>query len=304
MQFTYGLPLMAHPQNPDYLTARAIATLAKAAEDAGFASVSLTEHPIPFDPWLATGGHDALDPFVGLAFAAAATDRIRLQTNLTPLPYRNPALLAKTVATLDRLSGGRVVLGVGTGYLAEEFAALGVEFEERNALFDESIDVMRMIWTGESVTYKGLHFDIDRCTAHPTPVQKEIPIWIGGNSALSRRRVAEKAQAWMPMPNPRAMAGRRRSAHLETRDDLKAMLEHMRSHAESVGRSAPIDVSFMLLSGGAAGTADFNPEQILNEAGELAELGITYLSGPVRGDSIAEISDNLAKFGAEVIARA
>lgn len=77
------------------------------------------------------------------------------------------------------------------------------------------------------------------------------------------------------------------------------MLDHIRAHAETVGRTAPIDVSFMLLSGGAAGTADFNPEQILDEAGELADLGITYLSGPVRGDSMAN-SDNLATFGAEV----
>src|ERR1700722_14907969 len=152
MHFTFGFPLMTPPQNPEFLSASALGTMTRAAEDAGFAAVSLTEHPIPHDDWLATGGHDALDPFVGLSFAAAATSRVRLLTNLTPLPYRNPALLAKTVATLDRLSGGRVILGVGTGYLEKEFAALGVDFGEGNALFGASPHVLRTIWTGRGVT--------------------------------------------------------------------------------------------------------------------------------------------------------
>ncbi|MYL08098.1 MAG: LLM class flavin-dependent oxidoreductase, partial [Acidimicrobiia bacterium] len=117
MEFSFGFPLMAHPQNPEFLTAEAIAEFARAAEAAEFDSCSLTEHPLPSDRWLASGGHDALDPFVALAVAAGATTRLRLLTNLTPLPYRNPAILAKTVATLDRLSGGRAILGAGVGYL-------------------------------------------------------------------------------------------------------------------------------------------------------------------------------------------
>lgn len=107
MRFILSLPFMSHPQNPDFLTQEAVATVAQAAEAAGFDAVSVTEHPIPEDDWLASGGHDALDPFVALSFAAAATSTIRLLTNLTVVPYRNPFLLAKSAASLDRLSGVR-----------------------------------------------------------------------------------------------------------------------------------------------------------------------------------------------------
>ena len=103
---------------------------------------ALTEHPIPGANWLAHGGHQTLDPFVGLAFAAAVTERIRLLTHLSVVPYRNPFLLAKSAATLDRCSKGRFILGIGTGYHKTEFFALGVDFDERNALFDEALEVL------------------------------------------------------------------------------------------------------------------------------------------------------------------
>jgi probable F420-dependent oxidoreductase len=302
MHFTFGFPLMTHPQNPEFLDASALGAIARAAEDAGFGAVSLTEHPIPHDDWLATGGHDALDPFVGLSFAAAATSRLRLLTNLTPLPYRNPALLAKTVATLDRLSGGRVILGVGTGYLEKEFAALGVDFGERNALFDESLDVLRDIWSGRSVTRTGRNFQIDRCTAHPTPTQELVPVWVGGNSRISLHRVAEKAQGWMPMPNPRSAGRRRRSAYLETEQDLVRMLDEIRAHAESIGRNDPIDVAYMTTEGGQIGGATFDASRHIDAIGALAEVGVTWVAGNVGGSSVAEIVDNLARYGQEVIA--
>lgn len=302
MRFTFGLPLIAHPQNPEYLTADAISRLSRAAESAGFEAVSVTEHPIPHDDWLATGGHDALDPFVTLSFAAAATSSIGLQTNLTVVPYRNPAMLAKAVATLDRLSGGRIILGVGTGYLEKEFEAVGVDFAERNALFDESLEVMRLIWTGESVSYEGRHFRIDRCTAHPVPMQAHIPIWVGGNSALSRRRVAEKGDAWMPMLNPRSLGGRRRSAHIDNVAELHVMIGELRAHAASIGRADGIDIVFSPTAGGVLGTAAFDLSQYLDSIDELAAIGVTWCSGAVAGSSLTEIEHNLARFGAEVIA--
>ncbi len=126
MRFILSAPFHTAPPNPAFLTGDAIAGLARAAEDAGFWGVAFTEHPAPPEAWRATGGHDALDPFVALTWAAAVTTRLRLLTNLTVLPYRNPFLLAKTSATLDRLSGGRLVLGAGVGYLEGEYEALGV----------------------------------------------------------------------------------------------------------------------------------------------------------------------------------
>ena len=191
------------------------------------------------------GGHDTLDPFVGLAFIAAATSELRLLTYLAVLPYRNPFLIAKTVATLDALSGGRVDFGLGTGYLKSEYFALGVDFDERNALFDESLEVMKLAWTGEPVTYQGLHFSARDVTAMPTPLQKPYPpIWLGGNSKLTRRRVVEQATGWLPMLNPPEFATARRSAVLETVDDFAVMLADLRAHAERIGRTEPIEIMF------------------------------------------------------------
>ena len=140
MQFIYSMPFWSCPPNPAFLSQDAIIALSVAAEEAGFAAVSFTEHPIPDESWRITGGHDGLDPFIGLAIAAAVTKKLRLLTYLCVLPYRNPFLLAKTVATLDVLSGGRLILGAGVGYQEAEYAALGVDYAERNALFDEALE--------------------------------------------------------------------------------------------------------------------------------------------------------------------
>src|SRR5690349_15054263 len=146
-----------------------VGEIAARAEAAGFDGLSFTEHPAAGVNWLTHGGHQTLDPFVALAFAAAATSRLRLLTYLAVLPYRNPFLLAKTAATLDRLSGGRFTLGAGTGYHKTEFFALGVDFDERNALFDETLDVLPRAWSGEPFSYRGRHFDARDVIQRPRP---------------------------------------------------------------------------------------------------------------------------------------
>jgi probable F420-dependent oxidoreductase len=263
--------------------------------------VYLTEHPIPSDKWLAAGGHDALDPFVGLSFVAAASSTLRLLTNLTVLPYRNPFLLAKTAATLDRLSGGRLILGVGTGYLKPEYFAMGVDFEERNELFDESLEVCRRTWSGKSITYEGRHFNARNNTALPTPSQDPVPVWIGGNSKLSRRRVAERAQGWMPMPNPPALAGARRSAVLETLADLEAMLAYLHDHAAQVGRTEPIDVMYMSFEGGVPGEDDWHRAAHVADVRAQADLGVTWQAVNAIGSSRAEVLDMVRDYGDSVI---
>jgi alkanesulfonate monooxygenase SsuD/methylene tetrahydromethanopterin reductase-like flavin-dependent oxidoreductase (luciferase family) len=107
-------------------------TLAGAFEEAGFGALTLTDHPSPSLEWLRAAGHSTFDPFAGLTFYAAVTRRIRLMTHLAVVPYRNPLLMAKSIATVDRLSGGRFTLIAGTGYLRSEFLALGRSFEDRN----------------------------------------------------------------------------------------------------------------------------------------------------------------------------
>lgn len=184
------------------LDAGPIGEIAMALEAAGWDGLALTEHPAGSARWLEGGGHQTLDPFVALGGAATVTSRIRLLTYLAVLPYRNPMLLAKSAMTVDRLSNGRFILGVGNGYLKSEFAALGVDFEERSALFEETLDVLPMHWSGEPFDYKGAHFEARGVQALPTPVQDPIPIWIGGNSKAARRRVVERAQGWMPLVAP------------------------------------------------------------------------------------------------------
>lgn len=301
MHYALGLPFMMHPLNPDFLTQEAVAEISRAAESAGFAAVAVTEHPMPVDTWLASGGHDALDPFVALSFAAAATTRLKVLTNLTVVPYRNPFMLAKAAASLDRLSRGRLILGCGTGYLKEEFDAVGVDFEERNALFDESLEVLRATWTAESVRYRGRHFEAVGNTANPAPAQARLPIWIGGNSKLSRRRAAEKAEGWMPLPNPRALGGRRHTVHLDDLEDLRGLLAYMLDHAQAIGRTEPIDVFFPALGGVTADGIDFDAH--LAYLDELERIGVTWALAPVGGTRVESITRAIATYGDRVIHR-
>jgi alkanesulfonate monooxygenase SsuD/methylene tetrahydromethanopterin reductase-like flavin-dependent oxidoreductase (luciferase family) len=129
VQFIFQYP-ETHGADGDMLDAGPVADLAVAAEDAEWKGFAFTEHPVPGARWLDAGGHQALDPFVALGHVAAVTNQLRLLTNLAVAPYRNPFLLAKAAATVDKLSNGRMVLGTGTGYLKGEFRALGVDFED------------------------------------------------------------------------------------------------------------------------------------------------------------------------------
>src|ERR1700739_400697 len=181
MRFAITPPMHTPPYKPELVTGEGIATVAAAAEAAGFHGFGFTDHPAPSQRWLEAGGHDALDPFVALGFAAAHTTTLRLIPNIVVLPYRNPFVVAKSGATLDLLSGGRFTLAVGVGYLKREFAALGVDFEDRAALFDEALDAIRAIWTTDDVSFEGKHFSAAGITAHPRPIsQPPPPIWIGG----------------------------------------------------------------------------------------------------------------------------
>jgi probable F420-dependent oxidoreductase len=135
-------------------------------------------------------------PFVATGFAAAHTTTMRLIPSVVVLPDRNPLLVAKAGATLDLLSGGRLTLAVGVGYLKHEFIALGLEFDDRAALVEEALQVIRAIWTTDDVSFEGESFTATGITAHPRPASPP-PIWIGGNTAASRRCVRRRS---VPVP--------------------------------------------------------------------------------------------------------
>jgi probable F420-dependent oxidoreductase len=302
MKFSLGYPLLHHPADDAFSSPDFLAEFARVAEEHGYDSVNLTEHPIPGDRWLGAGGHHALDPFVGLAFAAAATHHIRLLTNLTVLPYRNPFLLAKSVASLDRVSNGRVILGVGTGYLKPEFFALGVDFEERNELFDEAIEVCRLVWTGDSITYTGRHFSARGNSAQPTPVQDPLPIWIGGNARRTRERVARVAQGWMPMWNPPEFAPTRRSPVLADLEDLRRMLADLHRLRAEAGRDDPLDVMFMAMDSALPGTPDWEPRRHRDAIRAQAELGVTWQQVTAVGDTPQVALDMVRVYADDVVA--
>ena len=184
--------------------------LGRTAEKVGFDSVWTVEHVVYPEGYESTypyaksgkmpGDSSAPvpDPLVWLSFVAAATDTLLLGTGILILPQRNPLVLAKEAATLDWLSGGRLQLGIGVGWLEEEFDALGVPFAERGARTDEYIDVLRAMWSGDSVSYDGSFTSFESLTANPKPVNGAIPIYVGGHSRAAAERAGRLGDGFFP----------------------------------------------------------------------------------------------------------
>jgi probable F420-dependent oxidoreductase len=178
----------------------AVAQAVQAAEAAGFDSVWAGEHLVLPDPQVPPSPmapqDPALDSLLALTWAAAHTTTIRLATGIVILPQRNPVVLAKQVATLDVLSGGRVMLGVGAGYLEPEFRALGANFADRGAVTDEYLNAMQALWYDEHPSYQGRFAAFSGVDAYPRPVQQPIPLIVGGHSAPAYRRAVAYGQGW------------------------------------------------------------------------------------------------------------
>jgi probable F420-dependent oxidoreductase len=282
---------------------RDLATIASAAERAGFDGVYVTDHPFPHPRWFDHGGHHAYDPFVQLAFAAAVTTTLRVQTHLVVAPYRNPFLTAKSVVTLDVMSGGRLTLGVGAGYMDEEFAALGADLAERGALTSEAIVAMKAAWTGEPVHLRGRHFVADGNVLEPMPIQRpHPPLWVGGNSEAAIRRAVELADGWIPAPSRRSDHPlERHTDPLESFDGLAAGIAFAGEHAARIGRTAPLDIPFMPAAFGLLERRQLSTDELLDSCGKLAAMGVTYLMGGVGGGSVEQRVDAIERFGVEVL---
>lgn len=306
MQFAITHPMHSHPYNPELVSGAGIARVAGAAEEAGFGGFGFTDHPAPSQRWLESGGHDALDPFVAMGFAAAHSTNLRLIPNIVVLPYRNPFVVAKAGATLDLISGGRFTLAVGVGYLKREFAALGIDFDDRANLFEESLDVIREIWTGDDLNYDGTNFSAKGITAHPRPVSTpHPPIWVGGNTSAARARVARYAQGWCPFRAPAVLAQTARTAALESVQQLKAGIDDLHRRLDDAGRDPQsVDITFTNGAGGTPGAADFDAEEFLSGVGELEAVGVTWIQVNVPGDSLAHAVEAIEQFGETVIRRA
>ncbi|WP_319435666.1 LLM class F420-dependent oxidoreductase [Mycobacterium sp. RTGN5] len=296
--FSFELPTHRVDQPNEFVTGAAVADVAREAQAAGFAAVHVTDHPAPDAKWLDHGGHHALDPFVALSFAAAATSTLKLLTNIYVAAYRNPFLGAKSVQSLDILSGGRLILGTAAGYLKPEFAALGIDFETRGALLDQALDVLVQTLTGEDTAYDGPNFSARGVRLRPLPVSRpHPPIWIGGNSKAAVRRAVSKYQGWAPFATV-GYAKSSRTAEISDVNDLEAAIGWARQYASEIGRTAPLDICF------SAGTL-LDQNKSLDERHatlrRLVDAGVTWLTVVGSGDDRAALIEGIRSFSKEFI---
>ncbi len=198
------------PASGASLSLENLMTVAIWAEELGYHSIWLGDHVVlpevvnssyPYGPnnrWSSPADTKLLDPFLTLAWVASSAPSVKLGTSVLVAPLRNPVLLAKQLSSLDYLSNGRVIFGVGVGWMKEEFDLIGVPFVNRGKRTVEMIQLMRALWTGETVEFKGEFYQISACKMHPKPIQATIPIIWGGHSDIALKRVAQVGDGWNP----------------------------------------------------------------------------------------------------------
>jgi probable F420-dependent oxidoreductase len=236
--------------------------------------------------------------------AAGATSRLRLHTNVLVLAYRNPFLAAKALASLDAISGGRVIAGVAAGYLEGEFDALGADFSQRNERADDALTALKLAWSGADVKHAGPGYRALGNTMLPLPLQQpHPPLWIGGNSRRAARRAALHGQGWSPFPAPAAASRQTRTAAIETLADLALRIRELRGFSDELGRSEPLDVNFVPFGQGMNPRALPDPDAFCEQVARLSEIGVTWLSVGLPSASRAGYCESAARFGESVIAR-
>jgi probable F420-dependent oxidoreductase len=263
--------------------------LARIAEDSGFESLWTVEHVVvpagyesqyPYSrDGRMPGGEDVPipDPLVWLAYVAGATSRIKLATGILILPQRNPVVVAKEAATLDVLSNGRLILGIGVGWLREEFDCIGVPFDERAARTDEYAEALRALWTQPEPTFAGKFTSFERAKSYPKPVGGTIPLVVGGHTEAAARRAGRLGDGFFPA-----------RAEPET---LARLLDVMRESAKDAGR----DPDAIEITAGGAMDVD--------GAKRYADLGVSRLVIPPLGFDVETLKQSLGNFGENVIAK-
>lgn len=267
---------------------------AQAAEAAGFESLWTVEHVVvpsnyesayPYDPsGKMPGGEESSipDPLIWLAFIASATSRINLATGILILPQRNPVVLAKELATLDQLSGGRLRLGIGVGWLEEEFDAIGVPFADRGRRTDDYVAAMRALWTEDKASHHGDFVNFDNCIMRPRPENGSIPVHIGGHTDIAARRAGRLGEGFFPG----------KGSHQE----LARVFDVVRETARECGRD-PDAIEMTTGGNGAIGP------NALDEVRALADIGTARVILP-SFLFYRDTADTLARYGDEVISRA
>jgi len=288
MKFALHFGNIAYPDPAD------AKRLVEAGEAAGFESVIAVEHVvIPTDyetryPYDASGrlpgGIDMAwpDPLAWLTYVGALTTRMRLITGVLVLPQRNPLVLAKHLATIDRLTGGRLDLGIGVGWLREEFDALGIPFERRGARVDDYIQAMRALWDGDDASFAGEFTSFSGMSCNPKPVNGRVPIMVGGHSKAAIRRAGRLGDGFFPATGAVV--------------DVAGVIEAMRDEARAAGRD-PSEIQVM------TGCPDVLPgsgKDPLAAVEERAKAGVDRIAVPVSAFK-DDLEGGLARFGETII---
>jgi probable F420-dependent oxidoreductase len=284
MKFGIGFATSGKFSDPGLL-----AHLATTAERCGFESLWSVEHvavPVKHLPYPGSsdgsmpGGDDVAipDPLIPLAYVAAVTKTIKLATGILILPQRHPIYTAKEVATVDVLSGGRVILGIGSGWMKEEFEALGIDFHHRGAMTDEAIQALRALWKDGAASFEGKHFKFGPLHSNPKPVGRNVPIHVGGHSAAAARRAGRYGDGFFPtVMNP---------------EKLRELFATVRSEAQKAGRN-PDAIEFSCL------TRSLKPDDLKM----LADMGVSRVVVNPPGTKPEVVTRGLEKFREEVMSR-
>ena len=311
MAVTFGtsLPSRGEMAGPEQLR-----NVAQRAEALGYDHVWVSDHIIlpkkvdSFYPYAEDGvatfkpDEPYYEPLSALNFIAGCTQRVRLGTHVLIIPYRNPVLTAKILSTLDVLSGGRVILGAGVGWIEEEFQAMGLDtYKDRGAVTDEYLQVYKELWTKEDASFDGKYYQISDTGFEPKPVQKpHPPVWIGGHSGPAVRRAAKYGDGWMPI-------GLRPPAILEP-EELAGKIPRLRKLTVEAGRAedaVALTFSTGVVFNDAAGSSrawmQGNPDQIASDLRQYQDLGVSNFIVNFQGGTVPELQENMERFSREVI---
>jgi probable F420-dependent oxidoreductase len=299
MNFGLSLPHFRRVASP-----AAIRRVARRAEDLGYDGVWVSDHIVIPQSAADRFGSVFYEPLTVLGFAAACTSRVRLGTTVLILPYRNPVVTAKVLATLDVLSGGRVTAGMAVGWTEHEFGALGVPFQERGALSDEYIAAFKVLWREDKPAFLGQYVRFENIAFEPKPVQKpHIPIWIGGNSKRAIRRAVALGDCWHPT---RPLV-----------EDVRAGVAYMRevcAHRGRDPRSLTIAVRQPLkFYDGAEASVRRRPllgstQKVIDDIGHYRDAGVRYMlldtfysSPELEHETVEGMLETIERFAADVM---
>jgi len=304
VKFWTGLPGLIH-YPPVFeawqadLAAADFQLLARTTEELGFDAIVVSEHIVMPVEQLELMGSYWTHAMTSMSFIAGATSRIAVNASVIVLPYHHPVTLAKAIATLDVLSGGRVIVSVGVGHAEREFEVLGVPFHERGKIADDSLAAMIELWTSDRPHHHSARVEFEDVVFEPKPVQRpHPPVWIGGNSRAAMRRAA-RHDGWQPW--------------LITVDDLPACLDYIRSQPGFDEKLRPFDVQMSVnnlavdeehrpVDPGSTRTPAKGTQEIVDAIGKLAEAGVTWTSVPLPpARSLEEHIDRLRWVSEEII---